>query len=100
MNTTLNIEVPQQKDIDHIVLLEETTPRGAPTTIEKISSQIDLTQDYFTEEDEKIYSYASEDLIVHLQSEENKVKVKQKSVFLELLKQIKPGIEVFNIFYI
>jgi hypothetical protein len=87
-----------KSNIDTPTLLVEpdpvSTPRELVTAHEKGEF---LTPTLPNEEDELFYKYSSEDMIKHLQSDENKAILKQKSVFLELLKQIKPGVELYRI---
>jgi uncharacterized protein YwgA len=56
-----------------------------------------MSEDYkFTEEDDKIYNYECEDMIIHKMSREDKETNQQKSVFIELIKQLKPNVEIYR----
>ena len=49
------------------------------------------------EEDEKYYKYDGEDVLIHQLNREVKETNQQKSVFLELIKQLKPGVEIYRL---
>lgn len=76
----------------------DSTPPSTPRELNDAKKTGELMFPFkLSEEDDKVYQYPSEDLIVHQRTDESKSASKQKSVFLELLKQIKPGVELYKI---